>query len=222
MVERAHRIADVCRHGRPGGDRLAGLLEGGIGVTDRGDDARRPEPGDGGERTVALGSDRHHPQSPPGSVDKLIDDLGGGIGHELRVLGTAAGGGQERPFGVNSGDVAAQRRASLVEQPADPPGRCDEVAGRRRHQAEQRRRRPVTEMELHATDDGVGVAGSEAVPATAVDVDIHESGDDRPARHAGRARRGAPLTDGDDALAGCLHPAGDDTRRPDDATGDQH
>ena len=85
---------------------------------------------------------------PPAAVTSSSMTSAVGIGHELRVLGTAAGGGQERPFGVNSGDVAAQRRVSLVEQPADPPGRSDEVVGRRRHEAEQRRRRPVAEMEL--------------------------------------------------------------------------
>ena len=50
----------------------------------------------------------------------------------------------------------------------------------------------MAEMESHATDDCVGIAGGEAVPAAAVDVEIDESGNDRPARRAGSACRGTP------------------------------
>ena len=78
---------------------------------------------------------------------------------------------------MDSGDVAAQRRISVVEQPADAaerrPARSSTGAVTRLSSVVVV---PWARWNSDTGDDCVGIAGREAVPAAAVDVEIDEPG----------------------------------------------
>ena len=111
---------------------------------------------------------------------------------------------------------------SVAEQAADSPRRGFELVRRGGHQAEQRRRRPVAEMELDAVDDSVRVARRETVAASTVNVEVDEPGDDGPLPAPGGARRYETTADLGDAFTRGLDPAAHDASRRDHAPGNDH
>ena len=99
---------------------------------------------------------------------------------------------------------------------------AEELVGRRRDEAEQRGRRPVSEMEANAAVDRCRVPGGEAVPSPAMDVQIHETGDDGPLAVTDRPRRNHATADLGDPLARGLDPPANNASRRHDPPGEDH
>src|SRR5690606_31705778 len=141
----------------------------------------------------------HRPAAPPQQVGQLGE---GRVPQVRRVVCAPAGRREVRPFQVDAGEYA---RADQGRERRDRGARLLSRGG---DQAGEDRGGAVPEVELGGGPGGGRVRGGEAVPTTAVTVDIHEAGQDQVVAGVAVAER-----DRDDPVARDLHLAGADLLR---------
>ena len=115
VVQRRHGVEEMGGVVGAGADRGRRLFKGGVGVPHGHDHAPPAQRCDERDRSVELGGKRHHSQPAAGRGDQAVQHRAIRGDDVRRVLGPAAGGGEERALQVGSEHVAARRGPAADE-----------------------------------------------------------------------------------------------------------
>ena len=168
-VDRAHRVEQVCAHGRARVDRRAGLVIRRLGVADGGHHACVDDLPDRRKGAVAFGRDGDHADGTAARFENTVDLGRVGIPHQGRLVGAAPLRGEPWPFQMDAvehtgANVLGQRR-DLTQQILRACGDqgSDECGG------------AVPAVKLDGRGRVVVVGGREVRPSPAVQVGVDEA-----------------------------------------------